>query len=299
MRLIAAINTGLDADLSVRAVFEAPSVRSLSQRLRTHASSVEVVAVEVLKEGTGVPLFCIHDGFGLSWSYRALGNYLDCPIIGINQIEQNGEAEPGSIRSMAARYADRIQAVYPAGPYKLLGWSFGGVVAHELAIELRRRGCVVQRLVLLDSAFSGNRVIARNQALDENQILEHILRTHRIDIPVQLRPLTDRQEAELIYQREAVEFARPHKQLLNFMFQSVNVNHLYLVEHVPEVFDGDMVIFSAARSGSENNSPNLQSWRPYVAGDITTHPVDCTHYEMLTTGSLSMYGEQLKLLLDA
>ena len=254
MRVIAAINTSLDAHLAVRTLFDAPSVRSLSQQLGRHDSAVEVVPVEVLKEGTGVPLCCIHDGFGLSWSYRALGNYLDCPIIGINQIPQNGEAEPGSIRSMAASYADRLQAVYPAGPYKLLGWSFGGVVAHELAIELQRRGCVVQRLVLLDAALSANsRVIARNQALAESQVLEHILRTNRIDIPVQSGPLTYRQAEELIQQREAVEFALPPRQLLEFMVQSVNANQLYLLEHVPDVFDGDMVIFSAARNGNENN----------------------------------------------
>ncbi|MGO9748309.1 MAG: thioesterase domain-containing protein, partial [Mycobacterium sp.] len=298
MRAIAAINTSLDIHLAVRTLFYAPSVRSLSQQLGRHDSAVEVVPVEVLKEGTGVPLCCIHDGFGLSWSYRALGNYLDCPIIGINQIPQNDEAEPGSIRSMAASYADRLQAVYPAGPYKLLGWSFGGVVAHELAMELRRRGCVVERLVLLDAAFSAHGGIARNQALDESQILEHILRTNRINIPVQSGPLTYRQAEELIHQqREVVEFALP--QLLEVMVQSVTANQLYLLEHVPDVFDGDMVIFSAARNGNGNDSSHLQSWRHYVAGDITAYSVDCTHYEMLTTVSLSMYGEQLKLSLEA
>jgi amino acid adenylation domain-containing protein len=310
MRVIAAVNTGLDAGLAVRALFDAPSVRSLSQQLGTHASSVEVVPVEVFKEGAGVPLFCIHDGFGLSWSYRALGNYLDCPIIGINQIPQNGEAEPGSIRSMAASYADRLQAIYPDGPYKLLGWSFGGVVAHELAIELQRRGCVVQRLVLLDAAFSTNGLIARSQALAESQVLEHILRTNRIDIPVS-GPLTYRQAEELIQQREVVEFALPPRQLLEFMVQSVNANQLHLREHVPDVFEGDMVMFCAARNGNGlrprsrwrgprirmATRPHPPNWRRYVAGDITAYPVDCTHYEMLTVRSLNMYGEQLKPLL--
>jgi thioesterase domain-containing protein len=293
--------------------------------LGRHDSTMEVVPVEVIKEGTGVPLCCIHDGFGLSWSYRALGNYLDCPIIGINQIPQNGEPEPASIRSMAASYADRLQAVYPAGPYKLLGWSFGGVVAHALAIELQRRGCVVESLVLLDAPviankviarFSANRVIARNQALAESQVLEHILRTNRIDIPVQSGPLTHRQAEELIHQREAVEFALPLGQLSEFMVQRVNASQLYLLEHVPDVFDGDMIIFSAARSGNENGSgprlrsrwrglrtriatrSDLRSWRPYVAGDITEYSVDCTHHEMLNIGSLSVYGERLKLLLE-
>jgi len=83
------------------------------------------------------------------------------------------------------------------------------------------------------------------------------------------------------------------------MVQSVTANQLYLQGHTPDVFDGDMVIFSAARSGNENDSSHLQSWRPFVAGDIATHSVDCTHHEMLTTASLSMYVEQLKLSLEA
>ncbi len=123
----------------------------------------EVVPVEVFQDGPGVPLCCVHDGLGLSWSYRTLGGYLDGPIIGINQVAQDGEAEPDSIRAMAARYADRLQTVYPTGPYKILGWSFGGVVAHELAVELRRRGCEVQRLVLLDPAFSASLIIVPSE----------------------------------------------------------------------------------------------------------------------------------------
>ena len=300
MRVIAAINTTLDAHLAVRTVFYAPSVRSLSEQLSRQDNAEEVVPVEVLKEGTGVPVCCIHDGLGLSWSYRILGDHLDCPIIGINQISQNGEGTARSIRSMAASYADRLQAVHPAGRYKLLGWSLGGVVAHELAIELQRRGCVVENLVLLDDAFSASRVIARDQASDESGILENILRLNHIDIPEQSGPLTYPQAVELIHrQLGGADFALPPKQLLEFMVQSVTANQLYLQEHVPDVFDGDMVIFSAAQTGDENDSSPLHTWRPYVSGDITTHPVDCTHHEMLTTSSLGKYVEQLRLSLEA
>jgi thioesterase domain-containing protein len=201
---------------------------------------------------------------------------------------------------MAANYANRLQAVYPAGPYKLLGWSLGGVVAHELAVELQRRGCEVQRLVLIDDAISANRVIATNQSSDESQVLDHMLRINRIDIPEQSGPLTRQQAVALIHEQlEAAEFALPPKELLEFAVQSVAANQLYLQEHVPEVFDGDMVIFAAARDGNMDDSSQLQSWRAYVSGDITTHLVDCTHHEMLTTGSLNIYGGQLKLALEA
>jgi thioesterase domain-containing protein/acyl carrier protein len=298
MRLIAAINRALDVHLAVRILFDAPSVRSLSQRLGRQASSVEVAPVEVFQNGTGIPLCCIHDGFGFSWAYRALGEYLDCPIIGIQQIQQDGEADAGSIREMARIYADRLQAVYPTGPYSILGWSFGGVVAHELAIELQRRGCAVQRLVLLDAILARNGDAARNQIIDESQILEHIVRTNEIDISVQSEPLTYQQAEELIHQREAPEFPLPPEQLLEAVVQSVNVNQLHLLEHVPDVFDGDMVIFSAERTKGGGDSSLLPSWRPYVAGDITEHLVDCAHHEMLNAESLNVYGKQLKLLLD-
>jgi amino acid adenylation domain-containing protein len=302
MRVIAAVNTGLDAHLAARTIFHAPSVRSLSQQLGRHTSSVEIVPVETFKDGTGVPLFCIHPAGGISWPYRALGNYLDCPIIGIQQILQGEEAEPRSIRDMAKNYADRIQGVDPTGPYNLLGWSFGGVAAHELAIELRRRGCAVQRLILLDAAPNDNGSIAvRNQAVDESQILEGMLRFIRIDIPEEYKHLTYRKAEHLIRQREeAMGLVLPSKQVrefLEFFVQNVEASVFLRSEHVPGVFDGDMVIFSAARG--ESDSSLLQSWRPYVAGDITEHSIDCTHEDMVTAESLSLYGQQLKFSLEA
>jgi hypothetical protein len=83
------------------------------------------------------------------------------------------------------------------------------------------------------------------------------------------------------------------------MIQSVTANQFYLQDHVPDVFDGDMVIFFAARSGNGDGPSHLDNWRPFVAGDIAAYSVDCSHHEMLTTDSLSMYGEQLKQYLDA
>ena len=169
MRLVAVINKTLDAHLAVRTLFHSPTVRGLSEQLGKHDAAVELVPVEVLKEGTGVPLCCIHEGNGQSYAYRRLANYLDCPIIGINQIPQEGEAEIGSIRDMAKTYADRLQTVYPDGPYNLLGWSFGGPVAHELAIELRRRGCAVERLILMDPVLNTNDAAGNHSVEDDNQ----------------------------------------------------------------------------------------------------------------------------------
>ncbi|MBY0289722.1 MAG: amino acid adenylation domain-containing protein, partial [Mycobacteriaceae bacterium] len=297
IRLIAAINESLDAHLAVRTLLQAPSVRGLSQQLASPDSAVQVVPVEVLSEGAGVPLCCVHEGTGISYPYRGLGNYLDCPIIGINQIPRTGETQFGSIRDMAKNYADRLQAVYPDGPYNLLGWSFGGPVAHELAIELRRRGCEIRNLVLLDPVINPTGTIG-DHAEGESRILEVLLRSGRIDIPKQSAPLTYQQAEDLIRQQgEVAEFILPPLEFFEFVVQNYEVNQVYLLEHVPDVFDGDVIIFSAKdQSGEDCHLPN---WRPYVAGDITVYPVDCRHDDMMTAESLNIYAQQLQLLLEA
>ncbi|WP_142279029.1 non-ribosomal peptide synthetase, partial [Mycobacterium sherrisii] len=296
MRVIAAVNAALGVHLPVRTMFYAPSVRSLGEQLGAADSGSEVVPVDVLRQGTGTPLFCIHDGLGLSWSYRALGEHLDCPIIGINQVAQDGEAGDTSIRGMAANYADRIQARQPDGPYQILGWSFGAVVAHEVAVELQRRGRTVHSLILLDPVFTANKfaamltakAAAKNPVLD-GQTVAHVLRSNGVDLPAQSAGL------------------------LEFLVHSVKANQGRLAEHVPSVFDGDLVIFAAARTSSENGGggrpksrwrgrrtgraarAQQRVWRPYVAGDIVTYSVDSTHLEMLTADALSGYAEHLRL----
>ena len=299
MRAITAINATLDADLAVRTMFHAPSVRRLSQQLGKHASEVEAVPVEVLKEGTGVPLFCIHPAGGVSWPYQALGNYLDCPIIGIQRILQSEESEPRSIRDMAKNYADRIQGLYPTGPYNLLGWSFGGVVAHELAIELQRRGCVIARLILLDARPTLDSVTpASHETLILEEVLKEVLRFYRIDIPDQDGPLTYQQVEELFRERGAIEFPR-YEHLLNSIVQNLNNSIALHRAHEPGVFDGDIIIFSALHNESIPSPSHLESWRPYVAGHIAEYSIDCRHEDMLTAESVSLYGQQLKSSLEA
>ena len=300
MRLIAAINTALDSQLAVRTLFHAPTARSLSQQVGRHEGEMELVPVEILKQGTGAPLFCIHPAGGVSWPYRALAEYLDCPIIGIQQTLQGGEAEPRSILDMARNYADRIQGFYPAGPYSLLGWSFGGVVAHEIAIELQRRGCIIACLILLDAqpAAYNSVTSVRDQALLKKEAEEEILRQYRKTTPEQDAPLTYEQLEELFRQRGAGEFNR-YKYYIDLTFRNIITNLSLDRASEPGVLDGDIILFSAVGDESDSNSPPPPSWRPYITGDITAYSVDCAHTDMVSVESLSLYGQQLKLSLEA
>ncbi|MDA3664239.1 amino acid adenylation domain-containing protein [Mycobacterium xenopi] len=295
MRLVAAINKALDTRMAVRAVFQAPSVRALAQQLGRPDSAAEVIPAEILKDGSGIPLCCIHEGTGISYPYRSLGDYLECPIIGINQTPHTDQAQPASIRDMAKNYADRLQTVYPAQSYNLLGWSFGGVVAHQLAVELRRRGCAIHRLILLDpiAPTDSQPQSISNETDIESRILQRFLQLSGIDTADNTQPLTYQRAQQLIRQHRdhTAELVLPPQGLLNHMVHSAHANQYYITDHNPDVFDGDTVIFTAARSGNHNA---LQSWRPYITGDIRHHPVDCEHNDMMTPTTLRTYAQQLK-----
>jgi len=296
MRLAAAVKTSLDADISVRTLFDAPTVSTLSRRLEAGTTSAQqIVPVQILKQGNGIPLFCIHPAGGISWPYQTLGSHMDCPIIGIQQTLENGQAEPQSIRDLARTHADRIQEVYPDGPYNLLGWSFGGVVAHEVAIELQRRGCIIGRLVLLDAQPRIDNGVT-HQALDERHALEEALQFYRPHDVNHAPALSYEQIEEAVRESGAIEFSQ-YKELLDSLVRNHNTNIRLYRAHEAGVLDSDIIVFSALRDQNNRSSFLLDEWRAHATGDIRVHAIDCGHQEMLTTESLGLYGTQLSQLL--
>ncbi len=132
IRLISRIRSSLEVDISIRSLFEAPTVEALSKRLvrgRPALSDFEVV-LPIRPLGTKLPLFCIHDAGGFSWPYSKLIRHIpsEHPIYGLQARNLTQRAmRPRSIDEMAADYVSLIRKIQPAGPYNLLGWSFGGL----------------------------------------------------------------------------------------------------------------------------------------------------------------------------
>ncbi|WP_373140873.1 amino acid adenylation domain-containing protein, partial [Mycobacterium marinum] len=290
MRVVSAINTTLNTDVAVRVLFDAPTVCALAQKLRAPESSVEIVPVEVLQDGCGLPLFCLPPGGGISWAYRNLSPYLDCPIVGLQQIHDG----PESVRELASAYADAIQTHDPEGPYQLLGWSFGGVTAHQVAVELQQRGAVVVRLIALDPILIRDASTAT--VVSESDVLEAILQAVGVAAEQYCRPLTYSQAQTLIQQEVDAEFALPSRRLVQIMVANANTNLQLNAQHQPGIFAGRMVLFSAqpVRSGADLQ----QRWRQYVAGEVTEYPVNCTHEELLNPAALKTFGDLIRAALD-
>jgi thioesterase domain-containing protein len=109
--------------------------------------------VPIQTAGTAAPFFCVAGGGGSVLYYYALATYLgtDQPFYGLQAIGLDGECEPLTrVEDLAVAYLDEIQRIQPHGPYLLGGHCFGGLVAFEMAQQLRRRGEQIALLVIMD-----------------------------------------------------------------------------------------------------------------------------------------------------
>lgn len=110
--------------------------------------------IVTLREGTEAPLFCFHLLNGLADPYDPFFRHLpdSIPIIGVELAPLDGSHRPHrSIPAMCADHADTIEAAYPDGPLRFLGYSWGGQIAHQTAVELSARGRTVEFLGLIDT----------------------------------------------------------------------------------------------------------------------------------------------------
>jgi acetoacetyl-CoA synthetase len=117
-------------------------------------SEVPFHPLVLLKPGIGNPLFIVHGLGGNVWELADLGRLIPSrrPVYAIQAKGLDGtEAPLESLAEMAGFYVQVIREVQPRGPYMLAGYSFGGVVAFEMAHQLADAGADIALLVLMDS----------------------------------------------------------------------------------------------------------------------------------------------------
>ncbi|MFJ2773525.1 amino acid adenylation domain-containing protein [Streptomyces sp. NPDC087300] len=281
MRLAARVSTELRAELTVRDLFETPTVEGLARRLRPDATTPAdapapaktddfAVLLPLRTRGDKPPLFCFHPGFGLSWSYAALTRRLDQdqPVYAL-QARGIGRDEqlPATYDELLDDYARQVRTIQPEGPYRLLGWSFGGLVAHSLAARLQAEGHDVELLAMLDSVLVGT---------DEDLA------------PDETRALIETETADI---RQVV----PDGTRLTAVVE--NLIRLR-AQFRPAPYRGDLLYFTAANEPGRPESVS-EPWQPHVDGRLVEHRVDCAHLDMMKARPAREIGDLLGKALDA
>ncbi|AUG77446.1 non-ribosomal peptide synthetase [Kitasatospora sp. MMS16-BH015] len=152
----AAAAAGTASDAAALALASAPAGTASDAAASAAAALAEDFAVLLpLRPGTGGrPLFCVHPATGLAWSYTGLAGLLP-PEVPVHGLQAPGLADPAELpadlETMLDHLLARIRAAQPTGPYRLLGWSLGGNIAHALAARLEAEAEQVELLALVDS----------------------------------------------------------------------------------------------------------------------------------------------------
>ncbi|AVE04336.1 non-ribosomal peptide synthetase [Pseudomonas palleroniana] len=140
--------------VSLAELFQHASVASVAAMLRERADEPvrETSVVTVRSGGSQPPLFLVHEFSGMDVYFPALGQHLpgDYPIYGLPGVPL-GEPHLNTMEGLAARLVGLIRGLQPHGPYRIAGWSFGGVLAYEVAMQLLGLDEPVAFLGLIDS----------------------------------------------------------------------------------------------------------------------------------------------------
>jgi thioesterase domain-containing protein len=136
-------------------VFQAPTIEQMTITLREGTSTMPSSSVvEIQPKGSKPPLFFVHGvGGGMFWGYTNLSRYLgpEQPVFALRSRAMAGQEEFSRIEDMAGQYVADLRAFQPRGPYYLGGYCFGGIVAYEMAQQLRDQGETVALLALINA----------------------------------------------------------------------------------------------------------------------------------------------------
>nr|WP_051161593.1 non-ribosomal peptide synthetase [Nocardia brevicatena] len=242
------------------------------------------------------PLFCVHPMFGMAWSYAGVAQYLSAeyPIYGLQSPALSEDYLPDALIDMARRYVTEIRTVQPHGPYRLLGWSLGGVIAHAIATELQAAGEQVSLLVMLDSLADIDDTDFRSAVRDA--LAEVGIRTgdEFADTEFADEDIHDLGDEALSVLQAMIppDMAALGLERLRRMYRSAMRSTRLINEYRPGTFHGTLHFFSA-----EEHPAVAGTWERYVDGTVVDYPLPRRHEEMTTPEALAEIGPKLAELL--
>ena len=150
-----------DGPITAEQVKTSPTIEALAEKVRDYLEAGQIDGfVRTIrapsKEPGGsskIPVFVFHAAGGSTVVYEPLLNRLpsDTPMYGLERVE-------GTIEERAAQYVPKLREIAGDGPFILVGWSLGGVLAYACAIGLRQQGCDVPFVGLIDAVRAGEEI---------------------------------------------------------------------------------------------------------------------------------------------
>ncbi|NEQ64891.1 MAG: amino acid adenylation domain-containing protein [Symploca sp. SIO2D2] len=302
--LMSEIQQQFQKNLPLATLFQNPTVEQLANLIRSSVNILNSILVPIKTSGNKTPLFCIHPVGGNVLCYADLASYLDrdYPVYGLQSLGLDGQQPPiTSVEEMAFHYIEAIQQVQPEGPYNLIGWSMGGVIAYEMAQQLEAKNEPVALLTLIDSYTPT--VISLPSEIDEAMIVNQLaqdwggLYGQDLDIPLEtLRKLESPEQVKHLFEQAKQQAIFPpeieieHIQNLWKVFQT---NLIAMYHYQPKTYSGSIILLNASETPPEVIKDPTQGWGSLVLSDIQTHTITGDHYTIIKVPQVKCLTEKL------
>lgn len=268
-RMAGAISRELKVQLPAHAIFSAPTIAQLAKQIGDAQREFQIPVVLHAGAPSRTSFFCIHPAGGHVFGFVGLAGLTDPdrPFIAL----QNPQLEPGassasSIEELASRYVQEIRAIQPEGPYLIGGWSFGGVVAFEVAQQLQD----VSTLCLFDSYLPSTGTI--RQLMSDDEMLESA------------------RNSEQVVGDDADDLAAMEQTYLNSM--------RLLFEYQASPYSGKVVIFEAEESDALYDVTASDTWQGIITPAPEVQVVSGDHHSMMREPAVAKLATQLDEALD-
>ncbi|MGW7328105.1 beta-ketoacyl synthase N-terminal-like domain-containing protein [Streptomyces sp. NPDC054840] len=154
VELVTALRTlfGIDLDLDEFARLRTPDAMAGHVRAVRSGSGAGHGGVRAVRDGAGTPVYLVPPAGGTNFLYHRLADRTPGgTALRALSFPSDPALRPATLRELAALYVGWIREEQPAGPYRLGGYSFGGNVAFEMAVQLQQAGEEVEQLIMLDT----------------------------------------------------------------------------------------------------------------------------------------------------
>ena len=268
-RLVSQVRSELGVELGIRTLFEAPTVVGLAGRLDRAQSDSFATLLPLRAEGSLSPVFLVHPIGGLSWCYSRLLPYIPKghPVYGLQSSGYTDAGRrPESLRELARAYLSTIREVQADGPYTLMGWSFGGTVAQEMAVALEELGESVPLLVLFDAVPALGQGPEDEEPGDLLDLVEQSIRATGGGGLAELSTARIGRLSEIT--RYCLRLSDTHR---------------------TRIFGGRIVSIEADGSQGIREATGI-GWTGFAKGEVEVHAVDCVHEEMMDPLPVRQFG---------
>lgn len=296
VRLFTQIEQTFGTKLPLTTLLQSPTIQQLAHVLDQGNASQWQSLVPFKTGGSKPPFFCVPPAGCTVVQFTDLANTLeaDYPFYGLQHLGTDGEQTPHNrVEDMAAYYIKEIKSVQPHGPYCIGGRCFGGVIAFEMACQLKAQGDDVGLLAILDTQIAP-------QAMEE-AVQTRTTQTGDRPLPIAVVQTTIRLGRRLLRGMIRPVTARPtptEEATIPHRIRHVwDAHKAARLAYTPSVYPGPITLFVAEEPA---NGPTAykNAWAELARDGLECVEVSGTHASMFVQPAVSDLAHKLSVRVD-